>query len=301
MKILQQDKGSIFGNTLFGTKDMDVRDRIAQKNHLYRKEALHVRSTANKGEQRLDKTVEDHRGRISYLMEENEKLLDSYQAYNRKMDQAKAEYDIKDDSQEQDDLEFLKKVHDVPLSALSEEERDRYEQLKDHMTDYQKFSMDCYKVAAGHKKQLESNQREMIAEAAAVRLISLTRLKQHAMVDAETAKENILNSASKEVQGMLVSQAQETLDQKTEQIKEEADQREEKQEEREEHIEDVKDRQTEAQAIAKEIHTKVEELSEQVTDSGQVMQDVKQVVQKVIQEQKLLEEELKGVMINLNV
>lgn len=300
MKIVQQNKGFFFGNSPFGAKDMDVRDRIAQKRHLYQKEAMRVVSTANKGEKRLDKSVEDRRGQIRSLMEENDQLLKDYQECCQKMDQAKADYEIKDDSQEEKDLELLKKEHDCKGLGLTEEERERLKEIKSNMTEYQKISMDYYVVAADYKERLDDNNNKMVAEAGAIRSIGIERLKHHAMVDAEVAKDKILEAASKEIYGMLVEDARDKIDEKAEEIKEEAEKREEKEEEEEKRAEAAKDSKTEAQAIAEEIHAKVEEISEQVSESGEVMQDVQQVAQKVMQAQKLLEEELKGLMVDVD-
>lgn len=301
MKVTQQNKGFFFGNSPFGAKDMDVRDRIAQKRYLYQKEAMRVVSTANKGEKRIDKTVENHRGQVRALMEEREKLVNDYRECSQKMEQAKADYEIEDDSQEQKDLEFLMRAHDVKEMGLSEEERERLKQIKENMTDYQRISMDYYVVAADYRDRLDDNDKALKAESATIRLIGIERLKQHAMVDAEVAKEKILEAASKEIYGMLVDDAREKIDEKAEEIKEDVEKKEEKKEEEEERIEAAKDSKAEAQAIAEEIHAKVEELSEQMSESDKVMQDVQQVAQKVMQAQKLLEEELKGLMVDLDV
>ncbi len=299
MKILQQNRSFFFGNAPFGAKDMDVRERIAQKKSLYQKEAKRVVSTADRGERRIDKAINEHREQFRHLMKENERLLSACQEYSQKMDQAKAYYEIEDDSQEEKDLELLKKAHD-DIASLTEEEQNRYDQIKDHLTDYQKFSMDCYKVYAGHKKAFDDNRKQLIVESAKVRIFGIERLKEHAMTDAVAAKEEMLESASREWKGMLTDAALDQLDETTESIRQDAAEREEKKEEAEERTEAAKDKATEAQAIAEEIHAKVEEMSEKVTNSDQIMQDVRQMALNVLQAQKLLEEELKGLIINLD-
>lgn len=120
------------------------------------------------------------------------------------------------------------------------------------------------------------------------------------MTDAVAAKEEMLASASREWKGMLTDAALDQLDETTESIRQDATEREEKKEEAEERTEAAKDKATEAQAIAEEIHAKVEEMSEKVTNSDQIMQDVRQMALNVLQAQKLLEEELKGLIINLD-
>lgn len=302
MKIFQANKGVSFGNSLFGKQDMDVRDRIAQKKYLYQKQAMNIVSTADKGEKKIDRNVEGHRDRIRYLMEENEKLDAMYQDYQKKMAQAKEDYEIGDDSQEQKDLELLQKDFDDrkhgTMNPLTEEEKARVKEIKSNMTDYQKLSMEMYETADGYKTELERNNLEMKGESALIRSISIERLKEHAMVDAEAAKEEVLAAASKEVMGLIVDDAKEKIEEKAEEVEEKAKEREEKEKEEKERVEAAKENKSEAEATAEAIRENVEELTDQVTKSEKIITDVDQAVKKVMQEQKLLEEELKGLVVN---
>ena len=103
MKVTQQNKAFFFGNTPFGNKEMDMKERIAMKKQLHQKEAVRIVSTANKTEKHTDRVVEERREEISRLLEENKEANACVKEYRQKMAQAKEEYGIEDDSQEQKD------------------------------------------------------------------------------------------------------------------------------------------------------------------------------------------------------
>ncbi len=236
MRMMQLNRGMPFGNSPFGKQDMDIRERIAQKKQLYQKKAMKVVTTAHKTEKGIDKTIEDRRGRIQYLQEESEKANAVYQDYRHKMEQAKADYAVADDSQEQKDLELLQKEFDIrnhgSMELLTEEEKERLKNMGE-MTEYQKLSMELYAQADVYKTTIENNNQEMAGESATIRAISIERLKQHGIVDAEVTKEKMLEAASKEIQGMLVEDAKEEMDEKAEEVQEKAEAKKEKAEEEE--------------------------------------------------------------------
>ncbi len=302
MRMMQLNRGMPFGNSPFGKQDMDIRERIAQKKQLYQKKAMKVVTTAHKTEKGIDKTIEDRRGRIQYLQEESEKANAVYQDYRHKMEQAKADYAVADDSQEQKDLELLQKEFDIrnhgSMELLTEEEKERLKNMGE-MTEYQKLSMELYAQADVYKTTIENNNQEMAGESATIRAISIERLKQHGMVDAEVTKEKMLEAASKEIQGILVEDAKEEMDEKAEEVQEKAEAKKEKAEEEEKRIEAAKEDQEESEAAVEAIREKAEELTEQVVDSDEIMEDVSGQIKKIMQQQKLLEEDVKGLALDV--
>ena len=302
MKIMEQNKGFFFGNSPFGKQGMDIGDRIAQKKYLYHKEAMHLVTTTDKGEKKIDKGIEDLRGRIRSLMEENEEYNNVYREYRQQMAQAKEDYGIEDGSQEQKDLELLQKDFNIKNhgseETLTEEEEERLKNMGE-LTDYQKLCMELYKQADDYKTRIEKNNLQMKGASATIRSISIERLKEHAMVDAEVAKEKLLEAASKEAMGMLVDDAKENLNEKAEELQENAEEREEKKEETEERIEASKENREEAEAVTEEIRENAKDLTDQMTDSEKIMHDVDEEIKKIMREQKLLEEDLKGLSLDV--
>lgn len=299
---LQQNKAFAFGNALFGKQDAGIRDRIAQKKQLRQKEAMHVVTTAHKAERSIDKTIEDGRDRIRQLQKESEEANAVYKDYKQKMAQAKADYEVEDDSQEQKDLELLQKAFDIEkhgsMTLLTEEEQERLDGMGE-LTDYQKLAMELYEQADVYKSEIETNNLKVSGEAGAIRSIERERVKEHGMVDAETAKKEILQTASDEVISMLVEDSQKHMDEKAEEAKEAAEKRKEKKEEEEKRVEAAKENKTEAEAVIENIQETVEELTEQMTDSNEIMEDVNAEIKKIMQEQKMLEEDIKGLSLDV--
>lgn len=306
MNIVQQNKSVFMGNSFFGRQDMDIKERIAMKKQLHQKEALHVVGVTNKSEKKLDANVEEMRNNIRKLQDENKSANAFYQKYQQKIAQAKEDYGVSDDSQEQKDLELLMKQFDIRTHGKSSrgeltEEEEKYLENMGELTEYQQLAMEAYKQADNYKTTIEKNNLNMIAEAATIRMIGQERLKTHAMVDAKKVEEEIMAAASDEAIGMMVDDAKEKLDEKAEELQEAADKRQEKEEEQEERIEAAKENKAEVEAAVENAQENAENLTEQAVNGEDVMEDVDAQVKKIMEEQKLLEEEMKGLLVSTKV
>ncbi len=150
MNIVQQNKSVFMGNSFFGRQDMDIKERIAMKKQLHQKEALHVVGVTNKSEKKLDANVEEMRNNIRKLQDENKSANAFYQEYQQKIAQAKEDYGVSDDSQEQKDLELLMKQFDIRTHGKSSrgeltEEEEKYLENMGELTEYQQLAMEAYK------------------------------------------------------------------------------------------------------------------------------------------------------------
>ena len=236
------------------------------------------------------------------LQAENEEANKFYKDYKQQMAQAKEDYNIADDSQEQKDLELLQKQYDMSkhgsMEQLTEEEKERLKNMGE-LTEYQQLSMDLYKEADYWKTQIETNNLIINGESGAIRSINIERLKTHGMVDAQKAKESILAAASKEIEGMLVDDAKEALDEKAEEVKEAAEDQKEKKEEEEERIEAAKENKEEREDFVEAVRDNTAELTQQAVESDVIMEDVNEEIKKIMQQEKLLEEDLKGLTVNV--
>lgn len=303
MKI--QNKSLFAGNSLFGKQEMDIRDRVAMKKQLYQKEGMHVVTSANKSEKRIDKNIDDMREHVRLLQEENDEANAQLNEIWQQMNQVKEDYGVEDDSQEQRDLELLEKLYDTQKKGgsvfdLSEEEQERLKNMGE-MTEYQQLSMELYEQGDYYKTTIDENELKMAGETYAVRKIKIERLKSHAMVDAEKAKEELLAAASKEAMSMMVEDAKSQIDEKAEEVKEAAEDRKEKEEEEEKRIEAAKEDKTQAEAVTENIRENISNMTEQVLTSDEVTRDIEDEIKKIMAEEKLLEEDLKGLTVNTGV
>ena len=303
MKITNQ---TLFaGNGLLGKQEMTVTDRIAQKKQLYQKQAMHFVTSSDEGTRRISEKVEERKARIERLYEECKEANDSLRSINEKANQAKADYQVEDDSQEQKDLELMQKCYDIQkhgskAGELSEEEMNRLKEMGEP-TEYQKYAMELYEQADYWKEQKETIFLKVNGETAAIRSIKIEQLKSHAMVDAQKAKDELLAAASKEAVGMLMDDAKSQMDEKAEEIEEAAKEKREKEEEQEERIEAAKENRNETEAMVENAKENIEKLTEQAVRSDGISQEVNEQIKKILEEEKLLEEELKGLSVDIEV
>lgn len=302
MKIEQKNKALFVGDMPFGRQN-DIRDRIAQKKQMRQKEAMHIVTSTYRAEKKADEEGAGKlKSHISQLMDENEEYFVHVKDFKRQMQQAQEDYDVKADSGEQKDLELRKKLYDMQKHPekgmnLTEEEKERLANLGE-MTEYQNYAMDLYKQQDFWQTKIDDNQRVMAGETKAIRQIRIDRLQYHAMVDAEKAKEEILEAASKEIIGMLKDDAKEKIDEKTEEIKEAAEKREEKKEEQEERIEAAQEKKSQAEAVAENISESISDMTKQVVESDEILLDMDDEIKKLMEEEKLLIEDLKGMTVD---
>jgi hypothetical protein len=302
MKIADQKKGLFVGNSLLGGQNLTVSERIERKKSLYRKEAGHVISTAARGEKKVDDSINRARERVQALMDDNDEANRQLNGIKNQMSEAMESYGVEADSQEQQDLELLEKAYDFQkeghsLLELSDEEQERLKNMGE-MTEYQKYSMELYEQADYWKDTMQKNQNKISGETAAIRDVSIKRLESHAMADAQKTKEEILAAASKEAVGMLAEDAKSQIDEKAKEVEEKAKERQEKDEEEQERIQAAKENSAEAQETAEKTRETSREMTDIATDSSQLSKDVSGQIQKILEEEKLLEEDLKGMNVN---
>lgn len=302
MKIYNENRAFFIGNKFSKNQETDIRGKVAESKQLYQKKARHIVNSVRKGEEEIDKSIESVRDRIRMLEQENEEANRFLMDINARMAQAKEDYGVEDDSAEQQDLELRQKIYDAkkdPSITVTEEEMRRFAELGEP-TEYQQLSMELYKQADGWKQKMADIKDELSGDNAIIRNIKIERLKSHAMVDAQKAKEELLEAASREAVHTLLEDSKEKIDAKAEEIEEAAENRKEKEEEQEERIEAVKQDKTEREA-AESNRKDAQSLTEQAVGSEEVTRDIQNEIKKVLEEEKLLEEEIKGLAVNTRV
>lgn len=140
--------------------------------------------------------------------------------------------------------------------------------------------------------------------------------KTHGMVDAMTDAEKLMKETSKEIVGMLKQEAIDHVDEEMQETVDKAKEEAEKKEEQEEKLEEAKEakeeREQQAQAAAQagasagssagslknEPVEATKEVSEQILNADDVIKDVQKKVKSILEEENLLEEDLKGISVD---
>ncbi|MCM1212492.1 MAG: hypothetical protein NC318_12925 [Blautia sp.] len=298
-------------------------DSILMRKQLARKRAMKVISDAWATDKKIDNGIEERKAHVQELKAEQEVNRQFIEECNTTKAELKESYGIEDDSQEQKDLELLQKrerLKSDPYSSLTAEEEERLKELdKQPLTDYQQQCLDIDEAIGVYQAKIDSAEEAIIGENMAVRDVGLERLKTHGMIDAQNEADAINEAASKEVIGMLMSEAREYVDEKRKEEQEAAKEKAEEKEEQEEKLEEQKlerekaetelelqrtegaqqeEVRKEARENAREQSELLEEAGEHVIDPVSGTSQAQQEIKDILQKMKLLEEDLKGAKVD---
>ena len=262
-----KDRKTIFAGDFQG--NLTLQERIQQRKDQARQEALKIVRDAWAGDQAIDRGMDESREHILQLQEENKQIQEDQREVEQLRQELKERYGVSEDT---------------PLDKQPEEYRERMQELDER----QKYNQGI----------LTNNKNDIIVENAVIRETKLAKLKrkpENTMVGAQERAEEVLDAASDDIIGMVVSEAREHLDQeqaereeKAEKIKEEKEKLEELQEKRDE-------RQEELEELVE--NAPVEEMVE----LDQSKEDIQQEVQNIVDKMKLVAEDIKGALVDTSV
>lgn len=298
------------GNSIFaGDMNQGQNNSIHSKKKQLYKNAMQavVNTAASEGE--IDAGLDARRSRIKELQDSSKQANDEINKINDMINQSREAHGVTEDSQEQKDLEILLKQRSG--ESLSKEEENRLNEMGD-LTAYQREALAYESQKGEYRRQIEMNQSEIGSESTSIRATKLARLASHAMVDAQKNKDVMMDAASKEIVGMLSQEAMQHIAQEQQKAMEEAQKRAEKQEEQEKKLEEAKLEREEAELkLDIERHegkeeTPIENIAaeqmpqnmEQTQNSDIMREQIEAELKKVMQEEKLLAEELKGLAVD---
>lgn len=270
----QEDRKTIFAGNLFN-KENPLQDRMAQKKKEAQEKAMKVIKDAFEGDQAVTDELNSLRDKISELKEDNKRLNDELADINtRRVDLAKA-YEAG---------EVSKEDYVAQKDSLQEELRQRL-------------------------KELDRNNSQIVGLGRTIYDIGIESLKHHYMADAQDQAEQIMDAARDEIVGMAVEGGMDHLDkeaeeraEKAEELKEEREEREERIEEQKEHLEEREERIDRQKDNQKAQDDLLEELfMDEMITLDQAKSDVQSEVQDILRKMKLIEEDLKGAVVDQNL
>lgn len=239
--------------------------------------------------------IKDSQGRISDIEEAKGRLMQ--------------QYEVDPESREQKDLEILERYQDY-LKGLgdpgfSEEELDRLEELQDmSRTEYQVEVLKLNNDAGDEKRNILKLQSESEGLKDKISSAKQEQVKSQDMLKANDAAQQILDAADKEITNLLLQEGKDNIDEKTEEEKEEAEETQEKKEEQQERIEKIKDKTKENREEQEEMidgELKADRMEMEVSMKQQSvshMETAQKNIQKIMKENNLVNEDLKGIEID---
>lgn len=299
----KQEKQTKQANTIFAGDLGFNQDSILFRKQIAQKKALKVVGDAWANEQKIE---EDFKSRREYKKQLKQEYAEAQKQVKEIADQKehlKEVYFVKEDSQEQQDLELLRKRRDLLESNqdleenLTEEELERLGEIdKQGTTEYQKRSLELDAVEKDFRLKVKQKENELYAEDAILRSMRLERLKHSPMLKAQQQADEIEKAASEEAVNMLIDEAKDHIDEEQEEREEEAKEIKEEKEEQEKVIEQRREDRAEAEKRAEELAESIP--MQEMLQLGQVKTEIQKEIQDIVDKMKLVEEDLKGSMID---
>ena len=274
-------------------------NKLLQKKKEAQEKAMKVVGDAFNADKQIDNDLQERRDRIAALEQENQKLQNQINEISERQDELMKQYGITADSQEQKDLELLRKKDKWMRGegeALTKEEFEHVSKLeKVGLTDYQRQQREWDAEKKHFQKDIDKNKEEILLENAIIRGTKLERLKSSPMVKAQKEAEAILDASSKEIIGLVIEEAKETVEEKSKEEQEKAEKLEEKQKEQEAFIEKQKEKREETEELLEDIPMK------ELVHMGQLKDEIKQEIKNIVTEMKLVAEDIKGAVVDKNI
>lgn len=299
------DKGTVYAGDLQFAQSTN--NAVNDKKQSAQKQAMKLIRDAwdsdNKAVSQRDQIAQQKEEKRKEVRECNEEL----KQIRESKEIARQSYGVDSDSQEQKDLELLEKYQDyqkgVQTDDFSKEEIDRLKELQNTpLTDYQTkaLQLNAQKDVILNKKDRAQRKVTALTEAAAD--ARLDQLKSQDMQKAQDAADELLDASDKDAFGMLIQDAVDHIDEKQEEEKEKAEEAQEKRDEQQEKIDEKKE---EKQQQEKMIEGSVEadrlEADVTVDQTGtSKLEEAQQHIQTILKKNNLVNEDLKGIKIDLN-
>lgn len=265
-------------------------DAIAQRKSQAQQEAMDIIKNQFKSDGKIDQDLAKRRQKIVDSQAKADEALGHMNEITQQEQQLKEDWNIADDSEEQQNLELRLKAKEAMRPGsnveMTAEEWKRYSELGP-MSEYEQAVMDWEQEKGMFRKELDEANKEIMVQSQVIKATKQEMLKYHGMDDATMLAEETLKAASKEITGMLL---QEGVDS----VREEIDEAVEKGQEQ-------KEKNEEEEALREEKKADEMELEQQMMNlpkAQQLQDEVEQKMQEILAKQNLLEEDLKGVQVD---
>lgn len=296
---IQEEKGG--RKSIFAGNMKDNFDPIARKKQQARQQAMKIVGDAWDGERKMDEELSKTKEKLGEYREMKLAAESQLKGIEREEEALRKAYGIEDEAQAQADLKLLDKkaasMEEGSQVVLTEEEKQRLSQIDEAgLREYQEKSQALKDREKAYNAQIREADNGMFAIAAANTdaKINKPQIQAKTIMKAQETADEILEAASKEIIGMLTEEAKDHVDQELEEKKEAAEEKAEKEEEEKEKIEKAKEEKEQKEEFVEE----VADTGEFIVEADNVLKDVQRDIKKVMEEMKLLEEDLKGAAVD---
>ncbi len=289
----QKDKGD--NKSFFGGNLNSIHDPIEEKRKQAREQAMKVVSDTFANEREIDISLEERRNNINKIREEMKAANEEVNKFEQQKLDLKESYGIEDDSQEQQDLDLLIKEkksrrHGSEIT-LTEEDEARLKEIKSaDRTEYQDRVLEIEDYIGLSRNEIDVCKENIKMENAIIGGIKAERLKYNPMLDATQQAEEILKAASEEIISMATEEAVDHIDDEFDEKVEAAKDKAEEKEIQEEKLESIKEKKEEVEGP--------ELPYEDLLKLNSIGEEVKAEIDNIIQKMNLVEEDIKGALVD---
>lgn len=316
-----QEAGKTGKNTVFAGNSFLAADPIEQRRQMAQKRAFQVVSDAWENEKSIQKEITSREEHYAAMQMQKKESQEELRAVHEKEKELQELYHVEDDSEEQKDLELLKKRDDYQNgvgSGLTEDERKQLAEIdKKPRSEYQERALAWNKQAIVQKKLIRQAEWQMQDDVGDIKQILLEKLKSNPMLDAQKTAEELMEAANEDIIGMLTQEAVDHIDEELEEAEEKAEKTEEKKEQEEERqekiaaeramerawIEGTKEAAERAEAKERESEAPDMEFGEivELAKTNQLSEGAAESLNEIKNSMKLLEADLKGIRVDREV
>lgn len=280
---------------------------ISQKRKSARKQAMKLISDAWDKDDKAAQNIKNMETEKADIAVQNSNLKSKLKDIDKSQKDLQELYGVDPESQEQKDLELLKKYQDnrngVSNDKFSKEEVDRLKELQNvPLTEYQKKALMINSSKDAIRSQIDQNDLEAMNKTMSINSAKTEQLKSQGMLKASDAADSIIDAAEKDIFGMLVNEGKQNIDDNMKEQQEEAKKAEEEKEKKQEQIDETKKKhqeekellENEQQADKLELDTSIK--NQTVDHLSEAQHQVEQIMKK----NNLINEDIKGIEIDLN-
>ncbi|MBQ3898960.1 MAG: hypothetical protein II741_03855 [Lachnospiraceae bacterium] len=277
-------------------------DPIAAKRSQARKAAMKIIGDAFENEKKIDNDLDSHRQKIREIRSDIVGYKEEIRGLKESRELLRSEYGIDENSEEERQLKLLEKEADSRTKGskvtLTREEMNEVGYIRAKgLTEYQHRAMELKESERYYADFIYDSENDIKTENAIISGSKIERLKYSPMLDARDQAEEIIESADKEILGMLYEEGKEHIDEEQEKKEEEAKAQREKKEELEEKIEKAKEKKKEQEEFTEDILEAVTDREMKNADISGAQEEIKEMMSKM----KLLEEDVKGAAIDKEI
>lgn len=293
---------NVSGESVYGGSLNLAQDAVAEKKAQAGKMALKRIMDQFSGEDKVDREITK---RAEHIQEMESDIAEN-QGQVRDIENAKSdlmqEYKVDPEGQEQQDVELLEKRQDIVKGRyrgkLTEQETARLGEIDaaGGPTEYQSRVLELDDRQAAFQDRIDSAENSRAEDNGVLKGIHKARLRLHEMVDASKDAQEILDNASKEIAGMLISQAVDEQDKQMDDIKDAAKKKKEEKEKQEEIKTQNKQNTQDTQNTDTGNHTQTNDSGvKQAAANKDVQQEILQAkADQMVAEKKMTQEDVKG-------